>query len=143
MYQINDQIRSSLIKFIKKPFGIYLIWSNTRRMIPTFEIDLAGPMLNIRQRPLQFSIFIHYRVMFFFPFLKKAIIFFSFIDIVDCCFYKNVKNKYKKKNIRKWWRPNLASLLMLIIVESDFKMLYYWRRKTILYNSVWKYFTRS
>lgn len=69
-------------------------------MIPTFEIDLAGPMLNIRQRPLQFSIFIHYRVMFFFPFLKKAI-FFSFIDIVDCCFYKNVKNKYKKKKHKK------------------------------------------
>lgn len=75
--------------------------------------------------------------------LKKLLFFFSFIDIVDCCFCKNVKNKYKKKNIRKWWRPNLASLLMLIIVESDFKMLYYWRRKTILYNSVWKYFTRS
>lgn len=73
--------------------------------------------------------------------LKKLLFF--FIHWHCRLLFLNVKNKYKKKNIRKWWRPNLASLLMLIIVESDFKMLSYWRRKTILYNSVWKYFTRS
>lgn len=73
----------------------------------------------------------------------KKLFFFPFIDIVECCFCENVFVVVFFKH-----RKKMMGVKSCLSVNADdgwiwFQNALLLKEKTMLYNSVWEYFTRS